>query len=113
MIIDAPMTITQGEPFAYDFTVTGQDWTGWTGTATFKRKPQAVTEGEKVEPILTLTATGDAAGLVQIGGTAADADLFPALPRLGFNRTAVCEISMTDGTDVKKYQVRVFVAAKV
>lgn len=107
MIIDAPMTITQGEPFAYDFTVTGQDWTGWTGTATFKKVPKAD------ETVLALTATGDAAGLVQIGGTAADADLLPALPRLGFNRTAVCEISITDGTDVKKYQVRVFVAAKV
>lgn len=107
MIIDAPMTITQGEPFAYDFTVTGQDWTGWTGTATFKKVPKAD------ETFLTLTATGDPAGLVQIGVTAEDADLFPALPRLGFNRTAVCEISMTDGTDVKKYQVRVFVAAKV
>ena len=30
------MKIAQGESFAYSVTVVGRDWTGYTGTATFK-----------------------------------------------------------------------------
>lgn len=115
-----PMKISQGEPFAYDVTVTGQDWTGYTGTATFKTTPKATwrrgTEWpytDTQEPFLTVTATGDAAGLVQFGLTATETMTFPALPRLGFFRQAVCEISMTDGTDVQKFQATVSVAAAI
>lgn len=116
-IISAPVRVYQGEPGSYDFTVTGQDWTGWTGTAKFKRTPQAVTRSNgydsEVEPILEVAVDADAAGLIQVGWTAAQADLFPALPRLGLFRRAVCEVSMTDGTDTKKYQARVMVGAKI
>lgn len=104
MIQLPPMKIAQGEPFAYDFTVQGQDWTGWTGTATFKRSLKAVT-GSKV------SVTADAAGLIQIGLTAAQTAEFPALDRQGYFKQAVCEVSMTNGTDVQKYQARVLVAA--
>jgi hypothetical protein len=118
IIIPAPMKITQGEPFAYDFTVQGQDWTGWTGTAKFKRKPKAVTKGDpwftgEEEPILEVPVTADAAGLVQVGLTATQAATFPVLPVFGFRRQAVCEVSLTDGVDVKKYQVRVLTAAQI
>ena len=116
-IISAPVSVYQGEPGSYDFTVTGQDWTGWTGTAKFKRAVGAVTRNSDyssdVDPILEVTVDADAAGLIQVGWTAAQADLFPALPRLGRFRQAVCEVSMTDGTDVKKYQARVMVGAKI
>ena len=84
-----------------------QDWTGYTGTATFKRKPQDEQE------ILTLDVTADAAGGIQIGGTSADADLFPAIPRLGTFMRAVCEVSMTNGTDVQKFQIRVAVGGRI
>jgi hypothetical protein len=116
-IISAPVRVYQGEPGSYDFTVEGQDWTGWTGTAKFKRAPQAVTRSDwysdAVEPILEVAVDADAAGLIQVGWTAAQADLFPALPRLGLFRRAVCEVSMTDGTDVQKFQARVMVGTKV
>ena len=112
------MKIAQGEPFAYDFTVQGQDWTGWTGTATFKRSVKAVTSGNllcetDVEPIVAVDVTADAAGLIQIGLTATQTALFPALPRQGYFRQAVCEVSMTDGTDVQAFQARVLVAASM
>lgn len=118
MIQLPPMKIAQGEPFAYDFTVQGQDWTGYTGTATFKRAPQAVTRSNEwfddtVEPILSVAVTADAAGLIQIGLTAAQTATFPALPRLGFFRQAVCEVSMTNGADVQKFQARVMVGTKI
>lgn len=109
-----PMKIAQGEAWGYDFTVQGQDWTGWTGTATFKRTLKAVTgsnwSGES-EPIVTVNVTADAAGLVQIGLTEAQTADFPALDRQGYFRKAVCEVSMTNGTDTQKYQARVLVAA--
>lgn len=116
-IISAPVRVYQGEPGSYDFTVTGQNWTGWTGTAKFKRAPKAVTRSDyyasDVEPILEVPVTADAAGLIQVGWTAAQADLFPALPRLGLFRRGVCEVSMTNGTDVQKFQARVMVAASI
>lgn len=113
-----PMKIAQGEPYAYDFTVQGQDWTGWTGTATFKRAPQAETRSnvwfdDAVEPILTVDVVLDALGVVQMALTAAQTATFPAFPKLGFYRTAVCEFSMTDGTDVQKFQNRVLTGTRV
>jgi hypothetical protein len=118
IIIPAPMKIAQGEPFAYDFTVSGQDWTGYAGTAKFKRRPKAVTKGDpwfagEEEPILEVAVTADAAGLVQVGLTAAQAATLPALPVIGFRRQAVCEVSMSNGVDVKKYQIRVLTAAQI
>lgn len=116
MIQLPPMKIAQGEPFGYDFTVQGQDWTGYTGTATFKRSLKSVTGSywwltSEQEPIVTVTVTANSAGLIQIGLTAAQTALFPALDRQGYFRQAVCEVSMTNGTDVQKFQSRVLVAA--
>lgn len=115
-----PMKISQGEPFAYDVTVSGQDWTGYTGTVRFKAAPKAQwlrnnnwPFAEMQEPFLTVTATGDAAGLVQFGLTSAETATFPSLPRLGFYRQAVCEIEMTDGTDVQLFQATVSVATRI
>lgn len=112
-----PMKIAQGEPFGYDATVTGQDWTGYTGTATFKARPKAkwrLLDGNVIEePIIVVEALGNAAGLVQIGLSAAETAAFPALPRLGYFHRAVCEISMSNGADVQKYQARVSVAAEI
>lgn len=102
------MKIAQGEAFAYDVTVTGQDWTGYTGTATFKKSPKA-------EAILTVAAIGDAAGLVQVGLSAAETAQLPALPRLGWFRTCLCEIAMESAItgDVQRFQMPVSVAAKL
>jgi len=116
MIQLPPMKIAQGEPFGYDFTVSGQDWTGYTGTATFKRSLKAVPRSNywltsEEEPIITVTVTANSAGLIQIGLTAAQTALFPALDRQGYFRQAVCEVSMTNGSDVQKFQSRVLVAA--
>lgn len=113
-----PMKIAQGEPYAYDFTVQGQDWTGWTGTATFKRAPQAETRSnvwfaDAEEPILTVSVVLDALGGVQMALTATQTATFPAFPKLGFYRTAVCEFSMTNGTDVQRFQSRVLVATQI
>ena len=116
MIQLPPMRIAQGEPYGYDFTVQGQSWTGYTGTATFKRSLKAVTRSNywltsEEEPIVTVAVTANSAGLIQIGLTAAQTALFPALDRQGYFRQAVCEVSMTNGTDVQKFQARVLVAA--
>jgi hypothetical protein len=114
------MKIAQGETFGYDVTVVGQNWTGYTGTATFKRAPQAPARrywwwDQQNEPIVTVTATGDAAGLIQFGMTAAQTALLPALPRLGYFRQAVCEIAMTNAStgDVQRFQARVSVAGQI
>lgn len=120
MIRLPPMKIAQGEPFAYAVTVDGQDWTGYTGTATFKSAPKAqwrrgpdnlllTTE----EPLLTVTATGDALGEIEFNLTSTQTATLPALPVLGYRRQAVCEISMTDGTDVQKFQATVSIAAQI
>ena len=115
-----PMKIAQGEPFAYAATVVGQDWTGYTGTATFKTAPKAQwTRGNewpfdsKQEPFLTVTATGNAGGVMQFALTAEQTGEFPALPRLGFYRQAVCQIEMTDGTDVQMFQATVSTGAQI
>ena len=110
------MKIAQGEPWGDDFTVEGQSWEGYTGTATFKRSVKAVTgsnwwSDEQVEPIVAVDVVSDAAGLIQIALTPAQTALFPALDRQGYFRQAMCEVSMTDGTDVQKFQARVMVAA--
>ncbi len=115
------MKVAQGEPFAYDFTVTGQSWTGYTGTATFKTAPQArswrrvnSTYSETaLEPIVSVTATGDSSGVVQFSLTGTQTALFPAQAKLGYRRQAVCEISMTNGADTQKFQCRVSVASAV
>ncbi len=114
------MKVSQGEPFAYSRTITGQDWTGYTGTVKFKSAPKAdwrrATEWpftETQEPFLTATVTGDAAGVLTFNLTAAQTALFPALPKLGFYRQAVAEIAMTNGPDVKIYQATVSTAAQI
>lgn len=116
MIQLPPMKIAQGEPYGYDFTVQGQDWTGYTGTATFKRSLKAVTGSywwvtAEQEPIVTVDVTADSTGLIQIGLTAAQTADFPALDRQGYFRQAVCQVTMTSGADVQTFQARVLVAA--
>mgnify|MGYP003402772226 CR=1 FL=1 len=117
MIQLPPMKIAQGEPWGYDFTVEGQSWEGYTGTATFKRSVKAITGSnwydDAVEPIVTVDVVSDAAGLIQIALTPAQTALFPALDRQGYFRQAMCEVNMTDGADVQKFQARVMVAASV
>lgn len=116
-----PMKIAQGEPFSYDVTVVGVSWTGYTGTATFRTKPQArgfrrdaTTEfGTVPEPIVSVSVTADSTGLIQFSLTAAQTATFPALPRVGYFRQAVCEISMTNGSDVQKFQASVSVASEL
>lgn len=112
-----PMKIAQGEPFSYSATVVGQDWTGYTGTAIFKTKPQAVASyinGEAVqEPILTDTVTGNSAGLLSFALTGTETAELPALPRLGYFHAGVMQITMTNGTDTKRYQARVSVAGAI
>ena len=114
------MKVAQGEPFSYDVTVVGQDWTGWTGTATFKVAPKSLYRLDSTntglitsDPFMTVTVEADATGLVQFSMTATETATFPALPVLGYRRQAVCEISMTDGTDVQKFQATVLVAAQI
>ena len=116
-IIDAPMRITRGEGFSWSATVTGQDWTGYTGTVTFRsnrpvRRMLTPDYGftAEADPILTATVTGSALGVLSFSLTAAETDLFPALDRMGWFAQAKAEISMTDGTDVAKYQTRVSTA---
>jgi hypothetical protein len=116
-VIDAPARITRGEAFAWSATVIGQDWTGWTGTVTFRRNRQRrmTTPGYgflagEADPFLTEAVTGNAAGLLSFNLTAAETDLFPALNRMGWFAQAKAEVSMTNGTDVRKYQFRVSVA---
>jgi hypothetical protein len=116
-IISAPMRITRGEPFSWTATVVGQDWTGYTGTVTFRRNgvrkmltPDYGFMSTETDPILTETVTGDAAGVLSFSLTAAQTDLFPALNRIGWFAQAKAEISMTDGSDVQKYQLRVSTA---
>lgn len=116
MIQLPPMKIAQGEPWGYDFTVEGQDWTGYTGTATFKRSLKAVTGyrwwiDNQSEPIVTVSVVADASGLIQIALTAAQTADFPALDRQGYFRQAVCQVTMTSGADVQTFQARVLVAA--
>lgn len=116
MIQLPPMKIAKGEPYGYDFTVEGQDWTGYAGTATFKRSLKAVNGSRwwitgAEEPILTVDVTADATGVIQIGLTAAETALFPALDRQGYFRQAVCQVTMTSGADVQTFQARVLVAA--
>lgn len=114
-----PVKIGQGEPFAYDVTVVGQDWTDYTGTATFKASPKAIMRRDvdtyTEEPILQVTATGDAAGLIQFGLSATETAMLPALPRLGYRHRAVCEIAMSSATtgDVQRFQMNVSVAAQI
>lgn len=116
-IIDAPMRITRGEPFAWTATVLGQNWTGYTGTVTFRRNrvrrmivPDYGFLTGEADPILTVPVTGSALGVLSFNLTAAQTDLFPALNRIGWFAQAKAEISMTNGTDVQKFQTRVSVA---
>lgn len=116
MIQLPPMKIAQGEPFGYDFTVEGQNWNGYIGTATFKRSLKAATGVNwwlttQEEPIVTVSVVADATGLVQIALTKTQTADFPTLDRQGYFRQAVCQVTMTSGADVQTFQARVLVAA--
>lgn len=117
MILLPPIKIARGEPFAYEATVQGQNWTGYVGSVVFRRNwlvlrrhADFVTMNETADPFLTIPATGTSAGLMQFSLTAAQALLFPALPRVGYFSTARFEISMASGADVQKFQGRASVA---
>jgi len=113
------MKIAQGEPFSYEMTVVSQVWTGWTGTASFKIAPKSLYRVDtssgliSSDPFLTVSVSADALGVVQFSLTSTETATFPALPVLGYRRQAVCEISMTNGTDVQKFQAAVLVAAQI
>jgi len=112
-----PIRLSQGEAFTYAATVVGQDWTGYTGTATFKARPKAqwrIVDGIAVqEPIVAVPVTGNALGVLTFTLTPAQTATFPALERIGYFHRAVCEISMSNGSDVRKYQARVSVAGSI
>lgn len=98
--------VTQGEAFSGTFTVTGQDWTGYTGTVLYKKAPQGVL-------ILETAATGDAAGVVDFSLTPAETDAFPAFPVIGSRKVGVYQVRMTNGTDVQTFQGDLHVASAV
>ena len=97
--------ITQGEPFASSFTLQGQDWTGYTGTVTYKTMPQG-------ELILETTCSGDALGEVTFNLTAAQTTDFPALARLRALKVGVYQVRMT-GPDVFTFQGDLLVAGAI
>ncbi len=100
--------VVQGEPFASSFTLTGQDWTGYTGTVSYKKAPQG-------EEILETDATGDALGEVTFDLTAAETDAFPAFPVIGYRKVGVYQIRMTQASpeDVQTFQGDLHVASAV
>ena len=98
--------ITQGEPFSSTFTLTGQDWTGYTGAVLYKKAPQG-------EEILETDATGTALGVVSFDLTAAETDAFPAFPVIGFRKVGVYQVRMTSGSDVQTFQGDLHVASAV
>ena len=100
-----PIKVTKGQAFAYEATVTGQDWTGYTGEVVFKDKPKGT-------ELLTATVTGDADGLMAFSLTATETEDLEALPVIGYRATGVFQITMT-GADVKTYQGTVGVAGTV
>jgi hypothetical protein len=102
-----PLRIAIGEPFAFEFTVLGQDWTGYSGTATFK----ATAKDE--DAFVTVAATGNSAGLVQIALTADQTLLLPSLPRLGYFRQGVYQVRMAGAGDVQTFQGNFGTAASV
>lgn len=102
----APIKVSQGEAFSSSFTLTGQDWTGYTGAVTYKKAPRG-------DLILETAATGDALGEVTFSLTAAETTDFPAIPVIGFRRVGVYQVRMTNGTDVKTFQENLFVAGAV
>lgn len=116
IIISAPMRITRGEGFSWTAIVIGQNWTGYTGTVTFRRNrlrrllPEYAFLNTETDPILVVPVTGNASGTLSFNLTASQTDLFPALDRMGWFAQAKAEISMTNGTDVQKFQTRVSVA---
>lgn len=102
-----PLRIAIGEPFAFQFTVQGQDWTGYTGTATFKDAPK------DEDAFVTVTATGNSAGLIQIALTADQTLSLPSLPRLGYHKQGVYQVRMTGAGDVQTFQGTFGTAASV
>lgn len=106
MILLPPVKITQGEPFTSSFTVTGQSWTGYTGTVSYKTKPGG-------ETIFDDTVTGNAMGEVTFSLTAAETLLFPALPVIGYRVTAVGQITMASAGDTQVFQFNVAVAGAI
>ena len=110
------MKIAQGEPWGYDFTVEGRIGPATPARPRSKRSLKAVTGyrwwiDNQSEPIVTVSVVADASGLIQIALTAAQTADFPALDRRGYFRQAVCQVTMTSGADVQRFQARVLVAA--
>lgn len=98
--------VTQGEPFSSSFTVTGQNWTGYTGAVTYKKAPQG-------EEILVDPATGSALGVVSFALTAAETDMLPAFPVIGYRKVGVYQVRMTSVSDVQTFQGDLHVASAV
>lgn len=98
--------ITQGEAFSSSFTLTGQDWTGYTGAVTYKKAPQG-------DEILETTAAGDALGEVTFSLTAAETDAFPAFAVIGYRKVGVYQVRLSNGVDTQTFQGPLFVAGAV
>ena len=98
--------VTQGEPFGSSFTLQGQDWTGYTGTVTYKTMPQG-------ELILETACSGDALGEVPFAVTALQSAEFPALARLRFLKVGVYQIRMSNGVDARTFQGDLLVAGAI
>jgi hypothetical protein len=106
MILLTPIKIAVGEPFSFAFTVTGQDWTGYTGTVLYKKAPQG-------DLILEDTCTGDALGEVTFALTAAETALVPAFDVLGYRKTGVYQVRLVNGADVQTFQGDMLTASAV
>jgi len=107
MIYLPGIKVAQGEPFDGEFTLTGQDWTGYSGTGTIKRKMGD--EG----PLVSFTPTGDDAGSVSYSLTKTQTAELPANDRPGFFAMAVGQVVMTNGTTVFTFQFPVVVAGTI
>jgi hypothetical protein len=114
------MQVTQGSPIDDEFTLRGQDLTGWTGEVRFLRRYTSVRRGydftgEGVDPIATvtpsLTVTG---GNTVVATTVADTAGFPVLERVGFFVTARAEYRLTGPSgEVQLFQRPVAVAGRL
>ena len=105
MILLPAIKVTQGDAFSSSFTVTGQDWTGYTGAVIYRTAPQG-------EDILDTTCTGDALGEVTFSLTAAQTADFPAAAKVGYRKVGVYQIRMT-GTDTQTFQGDLMVAGAI
>lgn len=101
-----PFDVTQGEPAAFQFTVQGRDWTGYTGAVIIKASRR------DRDALLTLEPTLGADGSVTVALTAEQTALLPALPRAGRFVKAVMQVRVT-GATTETFQGNLSVSAQL